>query len=58
MTFANNILSIEGAAVIVALLSLIQISPLKINPWSWLGRAVGREINGEVIEKVGCLEKK
>jgi len=53
----QSILSIEGAAVIVALLSLIQISPLNINPWSWLGRAVGREINGEVIEKVGCLEK-
>lgn len=46
-----------GTAVIVAFLAtLIQIAPIKINPWSALARAIGRAINGEVIEKVDKLE--
>jgi hypothetical protein len=46
-----------GAAGIVALMSLIQISPIKINPWTAIGRWIGRAINGELIEKVSNLEK-
>ena len=33
----------------------IQISPIKINPWSWIGRAIGRVINSEVLERVEKL---
>lgn len=47
-----------GAAAIVALMSLIQISPIKINPWTAIGRWIGRAINGELIEKVDNLEKR
>ena len=36
---------------------LIQISPIKINPWTWMARSIGRAINGELIEKVDNLEK-
>ena len=36
---------------------LIQISPIKINPWTWIARSIGRAINGELIEKVDGLEK-
>lgn len=42
-----------GAAVIM--LTLIQLAPVKINPWSWLARALGRAINGEVLRKVDSL---
>lgn len=46
-----------GTAVIVAFLAtIIQIAPIKINPWSALARAIGRAINREVIEKVDKLE--
>lgn len=45
------------AAGVVALMSLIQISPIKINPWTAIGRWIGRAINGELIEKVNNLEK-
>lgn len=44
----------SGGAIIV-LLTLVQITPIKVNPWSWLGRSIGRAINGEVIEKVDAL---
>lgn len=38
--------------------TLIQIAPIKVNPWSWAARTIGRAINKEVIEKVDNLEKK
>lgn len=45
--------------VILALLAgttLIQIAPIKVNPWTWVARAIGRAINAEVIQKVDKLE--
>lgn len=45
------------AAVIVLLLSGIQIAPIKINPWSWLAKHFGRAINGEVIQRQDAQQK-
>lgn len=44
-----------GGGGLIVLMTLIQITPIKINPWSWLGRLIGRAINGEVLEKVNTL---
>jgi len=50
---------IKGAAAIAAVVStVLQISPIQINPWSAVARFVGRAINKEVLEKVESLEKK
>lgn len=49
--------SLHGWGVLVILMTLIQISPIKLNPWSWIGRSIGRAINGEVLEKVEALSK-
>lgn len=46
-----------GSGAIIILMTLIQISPIKINPWSWIGRRIGRAINGEVLEKVETLTR-
>lgn len=46
-------LLLGGGLGLFALLTLIQIAPLKLNPWSALGRAIGRVINGEVLKEVG-----
>ena len=46
-----------GGGVLLVVMSLVQIAPVKLNPWSWLARKVGRAINGEVLEKVDRLEK-
>lgn len=46
-----------GGGGVLVLMTLLQIAPIKINPWSWLGRAIGRVINGEVLEKVDKLAK-
>ena len=36
--------------------TLVQIAPIKVNPWTWVARAIGRAINAEVIQKVDKLE--
>lgn len=40
------------------LFTLVQIAPVKINPWSWIGKCIGKCINGEVIEKVNNIAKR
>lgn len=47
-----------GAAILAVCATLVQISPIKINPWSALAKAVGRAVNGEVIDKVNKLESR
>lgn len=48
-------IGLYGGGVLVILFTLIQVAPIKINPWSWLGRTIGRAINGEVLEKMEAL---
>lgn len=44
-----------GGGATLVLMTIIQITPIKINPWSWIGKSIGRIINGEVITKVDNL---
>lgn len=37
---------------------IVQVSPIKINPWTWVARSIGRAINAELIEKVDKLDKR
>lgn len=46
-----------GGGILLAAMTLIQIAPIKLNPWSTLAKAIGRAINGEVIAKVDRLER-
>ena len=39
-------------ATLAAVSTVVQISPIKFDPWTWLARKIGRSINGEVLEKV------
>ena len=48
---------LSGGGVLLILMTIIQITPIKVNPWSWIGRLIGRAINGEVIDKVDNLGK-
>lgn len=45
-----------GGGTLLAVMTLVQLAPVKINPWSAIAKAIGRAINGEVLEKVGRLE--
>lgn len=46
------------AAVLLGGSTLIQISPIKLNPWSWVAKKIGKAVNGELIEKVETLDTK
>lgn len=43
---------VSGGGMAVICLSLIQISPVKVNPWSAIARAVGRAMNGEITDRL------
>ena len=48
----NDLFSGGGAVgILLVALTLIEIAPIKINPWSKIGKAVGRAINGDVTRK-------
>lgn len=48
-----------GDLVLIALLilSIVQITPIKLNPWTFLAKHLGRAINGEVMQKVESMQK-
>lgn len=41
----------NGGGVLLAVMTLVQIAPVKINPWSWIAKAIGRAMGIEAIEK-------
>lgn len=42
----------RGGCVLFALLTIIQIAPIKINPWSKIARSIGRAMNVEIMDKL------
>lgn len=48
----------SGTGILIILLTCIEITPIKLNPWSWIARHIGRAMNKEITEKVENLEKK
>lgn len=53
----NEIILGSGGGILL-LLTLIQIAPIKINPWSWIANSVGKSINGSLLEKIDNIESK
>ena len=52
----KEILTISGGGLIV-LLTLIQVAPIKINPWSWIAKGIGKAFNAEVLKELQELKK-
>lgn len=55
---------VTALCVVLGLPTLIEISPIKINPWSWVGkmlkfawRGFCRSLNADVLEKLAEVEK-
>lgn len=48
-------IAVGGGGILLVALTIIQITPIKLNPWSWIARCIGRAINGEVLAKVDNL---
>lgn len=54
MNLQEILLSGGGAALV--LMSLVEISPIKINPWSSFLKWLGRAINADVIQELGTVK--
>lgn len=46
-----------GGGVLFVLLSIVEISPIKINPWTRLAKGLGRAINADVIKELETVKK-
>lgn len=44
-----------GGGVVAALMTIFQIAPIKINPWTAIARVIGKALNGPVIENINRL---
>lgn len=47
-----------GSGGLVILLTLLQITPFKINPWSWISKKVGNALNHDIIDTLDTQGKK
>ena len=43
---------------LLILMTLVQIAPVKINPWSALAKAIGKAINADISKRLDEIEKK
>ena len=53
---ASEIL-LGGGGLLAVLLTLIQVAPVKINPWSALAKAIGRAVNADVLRELQIVKK-
>ena len=47
-----------GGSVLLIALTLIQVAPIRINPWSAIARAIGKALNADLNEKMEANEAK
>ncbi len=45
-----------GGGALLLVLTLIQIAPIKIDPWTAIFRAVGHAFNGDLMDKMDALK--
>ena len=45
------------AIIIVVLLSLVQIAPIKIDPWTAIGKWIGKLLTGDLAKQIDGMEK-
>lgn len=48
---------LSGSGLLLILMTLIQIAPIKVNPWSAIAKAFGKAINAGVLEEIAALKK-
>ncbi|MCD8208530.1 MAG: hypothetical protein LUD72_11375 [Bacteroidales bacterium] len=48
----GEIITGGGVAGIIVILSLIQVAPLKVNPWSAIARGLGHALNADLSDKI------
>lgn len=47
---------LNGGGALVVILTILQIAPIKIDPWGAIVRWIGRALNGDVLNKLDEME--
>lgn len=45
-----------GSGLIIAILTLVQITPIKVNPWSAIAKALGKAFCGDLLSQLRTME--
>lgn len=45
-----------GGGILFVIFTLLQIAPVKIDPWSFIAKAVGNAMNKDIVEKIEGVE--
>lgn len=45
-----------SSGIVMAVMTILQIAPIKIDPWSSLARALGRAINQDVLKELTAVK--
>ena len=56
MGLSEIITAVVGGGI--ALSALVDISPIKFDPWKWIFRKLGKALNGEVLAELEKTQKK
>lgn len=46
-----------GGGVLLVVLTLVQIAPIKVNPWSTVARWIGRGLNKDTLDKLETVQE-
>ena len=46
----------SGGGLLVILFSLVEIAPVKLNPWSALAKALGRAVNADLLKELSATK--
>ena len=41
-----------SGGVLLLLLTLVEITPIKINPWSWIAKTIGKALNQDLVNEM------
>ncbi len=46
-----------SGGILVVLMTIVQLSPIHVDPWSAIGHELGKVLNGDVLKKLDEMEK-
>lgn len=47
-----------GGGLLLVLMTLVQLAPVKVNPWTWLAKVTKNAIYGDVLKQLTAIEGK
>lgn len=47
-----------GGGLLLVLMTMVQIAPVKVNPWSWLAKKLGKAVNADISQRLSEIETK